>query len=245
SLGDEVLKVIARRMVAVAPARSLVARLGGDEFVIATPGVESIDEPVETARRVIEVVSRPVGMDGRTVAVSASAGVAVAGGGEGGTPIDPALLLHMADLAVYTAKLDPNDNVAVYDDDLDRRLTHQREVEASMRTALEDGSDELRLVFQPIVAADDVRLQRVEALIRWVRPGFGHVMPDSFIPLAETSDLILDVDRRVVETALRQLSTWIEDPARPAVAIAVNISGRSLLDRSFVDRVAMALARSG
>src|SRR5690606_29366169 len=63
SLGDEVLKVIARRMVAVAPARSLVARLGGDEFVIATPGVESIDEPVETARRVIEVVSRPVGMD--------------------------------------------------------------------------------------------------------------------------------------------------------------------------------------
>ena len=245
SLGDEVLKVIAHRMVAVAPANSLVARLGGDEFVIATPDVGSVDEPVDIARQVIEVVSAPVEIDGRTVEVSASAGVAVAGGGEGGRPVEPAALLHMADLAVYTAKFDPNDNVAVYDDDLDRRLTHQREIEASMKSALDEGSEELHLVFQPIVSADDVHLLRVEALLRWNKPGVGDVPPDFFIPIAETSDLILGVDRWVIDAAIRQLSAWSRDPEHEAVAIAVNISGRSLLDHSFVGRVAAALARSG
>lgn len=245
SLGDEVLKVIAARMVAVAPSDALVARLGGDEFVIAAPDVANIYEPVEVARQVITVVSEPVEIDGRTVAVSASAGVAVAGGGDGGRPVDPSALLHMADLAVYTAKLDPNDNVAVYDDELDRRLIHQRSIESSMRSALQDGSGELRLVYQPIVSADGGGLHRAEALLRWNKPGIGDVLPDLFIPIAETSDLILQVDQWVIEAALRQLSEWSRDPQHRNLAVGVNVSGRSLLDRSFVGRVAAALSHSG
>jgi diguanylate cyclase (GGDEF)-like protein len=244
-LGDEVLKVIATRMVDVAAAPALVARLGGDEFVIAMDGVASIDEPIELARRVIDAVSRPIEISGRTLEVRASAGVAVAGGGGGvggadATPIEPSALLHMADLAVYSAKLNPDDDVALYDDELDRHLVHEREIEASVRVALADGCDELYLVYQPIMSADGTEVPAVEALLRWTKPGVGPIFPDQFIPIAESSDLIIDVDAWVIEAALRQLSAWVESGFVPPIAVAVNISGRSLLDRGFVDRVARA-----
>lgn len=248
--GDEVLRVAAERMLATAPARATVARLGGDEFVIAIPHVSGFDEPLEVARRVVGAISRPIALGARTVAVGASAGVAVSrptsanGATDGPTVHGAESLLRMADLAVYTAKLDPATNVALYDDALDDRLTRQREMEAALRLAVASDRGELRLVFQPIVRAGDLVPKGVETLLRWERGAAGSVAPDEFIPLAERSDLILAVDDWVLHAALRQMARWVED-SQPPATISVNISGRTLLDPSFVPRVTDALASSG
>ncbi len=244
TVGDEVLRVAAARMTETAPARALVARLGGDEFVIAIPDVVDLDEPVEVARRVIDRLLLPIELESRTVEIRASAGVAVAGPDVRGGDISPLSLPHMADLAVYTAKLESSGEIAVYDDALDRRLIEEREVEAALARALAaDG--ELRLVFQPIVAASDGEVRAVEALLRWERTTGGPITPDRFIPIAERSHLIIDVDQWVIERALRQLADWERHLPTASLATAVNISGRSLLDRSFVERVTTAVEHSG
>ena len=241
-VGDQVLKVVGDRMLSVAPARALVTRLGGDEFVIALPDVDGIDEPLEVARRVTRAVVVPFEVDGRVVEVGASAGVAVSGFGS--LDVGPEALLRMADMAVYSAKLDPNENIAVYDEDLDRRLTHQRSLESALTSALHSTGDELRLVFQPIVRAADSTVDGVEALLRWSPPGRAAVPPDVFIPIAEHSDLILDVDHWVIGHALRHMAQWPAEGAAEDLSVSVNVSGRSLLDRTFVDRVTGLLAVS-
>ena len=241
--GDEVLREVAIRLSSAAPARALVARLGGDEFVIALPGTGSMDEAVEVARRAVHTVARPMEIGGRVLEIGASAGVALSDHGSGDAGVEA--LLRMADLAVYSAKHDPNDTVAVYDDELDRRLTHQRLLEASLARALEPGRGELRLHVQPIVAAEDFAVVGVEALLRWDTPTGTSIAPHEFIPIAERSDLILDVDRWVIEHVLELMASWQAEPTTASLSVSVNVSGRSLLDRTFVDRVAAALASSG
>ncbi|MDQ2677210.1 MAG: EAL domain-containing protein, partial [Actinomycetota bacterium] len=243
AVGDEVLRVVAVRLLSAAPARALVARLGGDEFVIALPGVDGVDEPLEVARRATSAVTQPIEIDGRTVEVGASAGVAVRGHGSCDTGVEA--LLRMADLAVYCAKLDPDDSIVLYDDELDRRLTHQRQLETSLAQALQPDRDELRLTFQPIVRSDDFTVRGVEALLRWDSPDGGAVAPDEFIPIAERSDLILDVDHWVIDHVLAQMARWSRETSMEPLTVSVNVSGRSLLDRSFVGRVTTALASSG
>ncbi len=243
AVGDEVLREVAIRLSSAAPARALVARLGGDEFVIALLGTESIDESLEVARRAIRSVGQAMAAGGRLVEVGASAGVAVAGHGCGDAGVEA--LLRMADLAVYSAKHDPHADVVLYDDELDQRLTHQRLLEASLARALERGRDELRLQVQPIVDADDLAVRGVEALLRWQTPSGTSIPPDEFIPIAERSDLILDVDQWVIERALDHAARWSDEDPSASFSVSVNVSGRSLLDRSFVERVAAALSSSG
>lgn len=243
--GDEVLRVVASRMLAAAPARAQVARLGGDEFVIVIPDVLDFDEPVDVARRVTTAIAVPLRVGGQTLEVGASVGVALAGPAAGDSTVDPSALLHRADLAVYSAKNDPDDDVAVYDDELDRRLTHQHDIESALTDALRSDSDELHLVFQPIVEADRSCVHSVEALIRWNRSGIGLVGPDEFIPVAESSDLIMKVDQWVIRAALLQQASWRADDSGPRVTMAVNVSGRSLLDRTFVGRVERELDAVG
>lgn len=241
--GDDVLKTVAQRMLAAVPASATVARLGGDEFVVALPIVSDVDEAVEIARRVVVAVSEPIDLDGRTIAVGASAGVAVSGHGSASFGVEA--LLRMADLAVYSAKLNPREDIVVYDNDLDSRLTHQRDVETSLSQTLRSNDGQLRLVFQPIVGAADFGTSGFEALLRWDRPDRSPIAPDEFIPIAERSDLILEIDRWVLSQALTQMKRWVDDESLPPFTLSVNMSGRSLLDRSFVGRVTDALSRSG
>jgi diguanylate cyclase (GGDEF)-like protein len=239
--GDDVLRAVAGRMMSVVPARALVARLGGDEFVIALDEVDGIDEPIQVARRVWEAIAQPVQIDGRSVDVAASIGVAIAGHGSSETGVEA--LLRMADFAVYSVKQHPTERIALYDEELHRQLVQQREVEEALRHALRPDADELRLVFQPIVDAQDLGLRGVEALLRWTKPDGERVGPDVFIPIAERSDLILEVDRWVLAHALAQLRVWGDE--LDGVSMSVNVSGRSILDRTFIECVGDALLASG
>ncbi len=240
AVGDELLRVVARRMQLEVRRDALVARLGGDEFVVVTPAVGDWHEPVALARRLVRAIAEPVEVEGHWLRVGASAGVALSGTGRSADQ-DPLDLLRRADLAVYAAKQRAGDPVAVYDDEMDQLVVDQEDIEEGLAEALHAG-DQLSLVYQPVLDALTGEAVGVESLVRWARPGVGAVSPAVFVPIAERSGLVVDLDLWVLETALAQLAEWSGYASMQQLGLAVNVSGRSLLDPGFVEQFSEVLA---
>lgn len=239
--GDELLRVVGQRMLGQVRRGEMVARLGGDEFVVVLPSVPDAQEPIELARRLVRAVSEPVEVEGAWISVGASAGVALSGLTDH-TERDPLDLLRCADLAVYAAKQRTAEPVALYDDEMDQLIAIQEDIEAGLSAAIEAGHGELSLVYQPQVDALTGDPVGFEVLVRWDRAGRGPVSPGLFVPIAERSGLIVDLDLWIIESALGQLDRWSGDPTLGRANMAVNVSGRSLLDTSFVERFTEVLA---
>jgi diguanylate cyclase (GGDEF)-like protein len=244
AVGDEVLRVVGRRLQAEVAGSGVVARLGGDEFVVLVRPVTDWHVPVGLARRLVRAVSEPMSIDDHWIRVGASAGVALSGSARArdGAPLD---LLRCADLAVYSAKRRAGDAVSVYDEEMDRLVEDQEDLEDALADALRDDAAGLGLAFQPILDADDGHPIRVEALVRWNRPDRGEVSPAEFVPVAERSGLVVELDLWVLEAALAQLRTWSEVPSVRDLGVAVNVSGRSLVEPSFVDQCRDLLDTAG
>lgn len=241
AVGDELLRVVGQRMLDQVRRGEMVARLGGDEFVVVLPSVLDAQEPVELARRLVRAVAEPVEIEGSWVSVGASAGVALSGLNDD-TERDPLDLLRCADLAVYAAKERSGDPVALYDDEMDQLIVVQEDIEAGLSAAIEEGHGELSLAFQPQVDALTGDPVGFEVLVRWNRAERGPVSPGLFVPIAERSGLIVDLDLWIIGSALRQLDGWADDPTLGRATLAVNVSGRSVLDMSFVERFTSVLA---
>ena len=241
--GDDVLREVASRLRDEVRAGDVVCRLGGDEFVVVVEPVDGESDLLELASRLIGSISDPIGAGGHVVRVGASIGVAVSRDGIA----DAEVLLAEADTATYRAKRLGRGRAEVFDDVLRAQLADRAEMEAAIAAALV--ADEMELHYQPVVDLSDGRVSGYEALIRWQRPGHGRVAPDEFIPVAEASRLICDVDRWVLREATRQLAEWRDThpraPGAPEPTMAVNISGRHLADRQVVQDVADVLAASG
>ncbi|WP_051684337.1 EAL domain-containing protein [Blastococcus sp. URHD0036] len=241
--GDEVLRVTARRMQSVVRAGDTVARLGGDEFVVLVEQIEDEHELVHLAERLVEAVAAPVDVNGIGVRIGASIGVAVSR--DGSTDADA--FFAEADTAAYRAKAHGRGRAEVFDDDLRRQLTARADTEAAIAAGLAAG--EMQLHYQPVHDVSRGVVSGFEALVRWYRPNIGPVPPDQFIPVAEASTLICDIDRWVLREATRQLAEWRTaaglTPAEPGPTIAVNISGRHLAEPRVVADVVEALSASG
>jgi diguanylate cyclase (GGDEF)-like protein len=233
AVGDELLKVVAQRMLGEVRREVLVTRLGGDEFVLVMPAVSDWHEPVALARRIVHRLVEPVEVEGHWIRVGASAGVALSGTDDDQArgPLD---LLRRADLAVYAAKHRNGEQVAVYDDEMDRLVEDQQDIEEGLTDALHGQG--LSLVFQPVLDSLTGTTTGVEALVRWHREGVGQISPAVFVPIAERSGLIVDLDLWVMETALAQMASWAAAPGTARLDVSVNVSGRSLLDPSFVEQ---------
>ena len=240
-VGDAVLREAANRMTSLVRAGDTVGRLGGDEFVILVEPLGSEHALLGLADRTVSALSQPVRIAGHKIATGASIGVAISQDGR----TDAAALLHDADVAAYRAKATGRGRAEVFDDALRHELQERASLEAALRHALE--FDELRLAYQSVVGVASGAVQGYEALLRWERPGHGLVPPDVFIPTAERSTLIHDVDVWVLREAARQLAEWTH--ATPAafagLMVAVNISGRHLADSAIIADVTNALAASG
>ena len=241
--GDEVLVEVARRMVAAVRSGDVVCRLGGDEFVVLVERVQTERDLQELGDRLIEAVSRPMTVGEKLVRVGASVGIAV--GRDGGTDAD--VLLAEADTAAYRAKRRGRGRTELFDETLRQQLAERTALEEALAAGIARGELELR--YQPVVDLARDRVVGSEALVRWNRPGSGLVPPDVFVPVAESSRLICDLDRWVLHEATRQLAAWraAEPPApgEPEPTVAVNVSGRHLTDRRVVRDVTDALAASG
>jgi diguanylate cyclase (GGDEF)-like protein len=240
SAGDQVLRTAAARMQAEVRAGDVVARLGGDEFVVLLEPLDEQASAMAVADRLVAVVSRPMELaGGRTVGIGASIGVALSQDGI----TDPEVLLHESDVAVYRAKSTGRGHTEVFDSDLRRELTERAELEAGIRAAI--ASDQLVLHYQPIVSVRTGEVEGYEALVRWNRPGIGLLPPAEFIPVAEHSDLICELDTWVLQRATRQLAVWNHLQGPNDLIMAVNVSGRHIARRRIYDDVTSALHAAG
>ncbi len=234
--GDRILSEIGARLRTACPDQ-LVARIGGDEFIVLVNGVSDHDEVTTLARRLIEIVSAPcTGSGGQLFAISASAGVAFVDGTR-----DPLDCIAQADSAVYHAKESGRGRVEVYNARLARDIEDRADMALTMRQGLLDNQFALKL--QPIIDVATKLPVGAEALLRWNRPGSGEIGPDDFIPVAERTGVILDIDAWVIEQSIGILRSWQDDPLTASLRIAINISGRHIIDGSLsplLDRLCTA-----
>lgn len=234
--GDAVLRVIADRLRAAIRGGDLVARLGGDEFVVLLESVGTESDSVLVAERLMGTIALPILLaDGRQARVGASMGLAISQ--DGSTNADH--LLHDADTAAYRAKAAGRGRVEVFDDVLRSELQARADLVAALGRAI--ATDELVLHYQPIVDLASNEVRGYEALVRWARPGHGLIPPIVFIPTAETSSLICDLDTWVLHEAAAQLVSWHQ----PGMTVAVNISGRHVSEPRILDDVRSALTTTG
>ena len=235
-IGDLVLQTIAQRLRSAIRTGDLAGRLGGDEFVVVAEPVKDFEAALSLSHRILEEVSKPVTFEGTTFLPSVSIGVGISTPSSNLTADE---LLRDADSAVYRAKHHGKGRVEVCDENLRTALKERGVLEGAIRRAIDD--DELRLVFHPTVDAERHEIVGVEALVRWDRPGVGVVGPDGFIPAAERTDLILDIDRWVLCAAMSQLSEWSTHRTLRSISVAVNISGRHLGSGTLLQDVEAAI----
>ena len=242
SYGDELLVDVAERLRANVRPHDLVTRIGGDEFMIILEDVVSVSEALELANRLRACLSTPFVVAGMTFYVSASIGLAFAGGEAPDSTAEA--LVRDADTAMYQAKDAGRDAVAVFDESMRARVTERVELENDLRSAVSLG--QLHVVYQPIVGVADGSVQGVEALARWSHPTQGVISPVKFIPMAEDSGLIWDIGAWVLEDAVRQCAAWRRRiPGMAGFYVSVNLSGAQLHDERIIELVADTLAVHG
>ncbi len=235
--GDQLLKTVGERLQGAVRDHDTVGRLGGDEFVVLVDTSADERRLDLLADRLTEVLREPVALeDGRRIfSVTASIGVAM---GQYGTPDG---LLRDADLALYAAKAAGKDRYALFDASMYAGAEGRLELESDLGSAL--AQRQFFLLYQPIFDLPRQRVVGVEALIRWRHPERGVVPPDSFIPLAEESGMIVQIGRWVLEEACRQAAAWSAEGLE--LTVAVNVSAHQLSRRGFAEDVRSALAASG
>ncbi|MEV5429338.1 EAL domain-containing protein [Streptomyces sp. NPDC052701] len=233
--GDRLLLQIADRLRLALPRGAEAARLGGDEFAVLLPVADSTTSATRIARGLVTALSSPLDLDGLTLVLEASAGVAVFPD----HALDAEGLLRRADVAMYQAKRDRT-GVEVYESKRDSNTPDRLGLLGDLRRALD--AHEVHLHYQPKVRFDG-QVAGLEALVRWVHPERGKVPPDEFIAIAESSGLMPHLTEYVLETALAQVAKWRAQGLH--VPVAVNVSPRDVHTPGFAGSVAARLARHG
>jgi len=237
--GDRLLVAVSERLAELMRDSDTVARLGGDEFVVLAEEIESDGEAMALAGRVLDALERPFPLGSAEVAMLASVGVAVTRDPD----LDPETLLREADLAMYKAKGAGGRRLELFDESFRAELTSNVEIEVQLRDAVP--RHELVLAYQPILPLAGGVAVGVEALVRW-RPqgsddGFdGEMLPSTFLPPAEDSELIVQIGKWVLHTACAQAEVWRR--AGIVVPISVNVSARELTELDLAERVREELA---
>ncbi len=235
-VGDQVLLVASKRIASVVRTGDTVARLGGDEFAVLIENVEDVESVTTLADRIVSVLREPMVLDDHQITLSASVGVAFAA-----PTTSTERLLAEADAAMYEAKSQGKDRVALFETAMRSRLVDRITLTNAFQPALRN--NEFYLEFQPQVRLVDGSLEGFEALVRWRHPELGTIGPIRFVPLAEETGFIVPLGRWVLEQACMEAARWTEcsDP----LSVSVNVSGRQLQDPKFCHDVRTALRFSG
>jgi diguanylate cyclase (GGDEF)-like protein len=231
--GDALLRVVSARLRAAVRDSDTIARLGGDEFAILQIGV-SEDETIALASRLVETINRPFQVDGHSIGIGLSIGIAVA-------PADGSRLEQLmkdADLALYRSKKEGRGTWRFFEPAMNEIAEARRALENDLRNSIR--CSQLELDYQPIFGCHDRRLTGFEALLRWRHPSRGMVAPDDFISMAEEIGVIGEIGRWVLGQACREATGWPEH-----LRIAVNLSTRQFQDNSLIKTISDALSGSG
>lgn len=238
NVGDQLLKTVGERLQSLFGPGVTLARLGGDEFAVLAESCPQLVQAAALAQRILDAMKEPFIFDGHQLFISASIGISLFPG----DALSAEQLLRNADSALFKAKSAGRESYALYTEELTAHAQHRVEMAGELRRALEQ--QELRVYYQPVHELQNSRLIGVEALVRWQHPERGLVPPGEFIPIAERTGLIADIDAWVMDQACRQMCQWLADGA-PLTFLAVNVSSRLFARRELYDQVAKVLHDTG
>ncbi|HEY2797539.1 MAG TPA: EAL domain-containing protein [Thermoanaerobaculia bacterium] len=240
AIGDRLLQSLALRLKRRLRQFDTIARVAGDEFVILMPEVRDADDATGIAQKLLSIVRNPFQLDGRTLQVTASVGIAMfPADGE-----DAEALLRNADAATDRAKAVGRNTFQLCTPELTNLAIERLSLQSGLQLALKQ--NEFVVHYQPLVSLISGRTVGFEALVRWQHPQKGLVMPGTFIPVAEETGLILGLGEWVLETSCRQLKQWHEKGKDlGALRIAVNFSARQFQERHLTHTVSRVLTDSG
>jgi diguanylate cyclase (GGDEF)-like protein/PAS domain S-box-containing protein len=237
-IGDQVLTGISNRLRSVLRSNDVLGRFGGDEFIVVLRGGPEFDISSDTLERIMQAVGEPTKIDGHSLIVNCSVGVAV-------FPQDgdsPQQLLEMADAAMYRAKQSGRNRSQFFNQEIQDQLQERARIESEFSGAIERG--EFLLKYQPQIDLRSGAVAGAEALLRWQHPELGLLSPERFVYMAEESTHIHEIGAWVLNTATAQCADWHRS-GLGHLRVAVNLSARQLNGQPLIRLVEQALASSG
>ena len=238
TMGDRLLKAVANRLQSCLRRGDTLARFGGDEFTLLLPEVRTRDDVVVIASKILDRLNAPFVIDGHELFVGASIGISIypeAGDSE-------EALIQNADIAMYQVKGRGKNGYQFFSEEMNHSFSTRLSLERELRNGLAQG--ELRVYYQPQVSLSDGRITGVEALVRWQHPVRGLVEPVDFLPMAEETGLICQIDEYVQAQAFSDVAYW-RAKGFADIQISVNLSSVQLEKEGFVDRFVSTMQQSG
>jgi diguanylate cyclase (GGDEF)-like protein len=233
-IGDALLRVVAKRLLACARDGDTVARLGGDEFAIIGTGLRDAKDGEQLAARIIQTVAEPFAIEGYRLEIGASVGIAVAAA----VNCDADDLLRDADIALYSVKKEGRGSYAVFSPDMEIAMQARRALEHDLLQSVVNG--QMELLYQPMVSLSDGQIKGFEALLRWNHPTRGLIMPDNFIWLSEEIGFIDKLGAWILRQACRDAAHWPYD-----LKVAINVSPVQFRSGQLIRYLEEALIETG
>jgi diguanylate cyclase (GGDEF)-like protein/PAS domain S-box-containing protein len=250
TIGDLLLQEVAQRLEGALRPGDVVARLGGDEFAILLENLQSPQDAERVAIRINQALVRPFSLEGHTVYISGSIGIALSTS-RSQQPYSQQLqsqqpedLLRDADTAMYRAKAAGKSQYAVFEGTMHEQAQRSLQLETDLRRAVE--AEQFQLFYQPIWSLETNAIAGFEALIRWPHPTRGMISPAEFIPVAEETGLILPIGQWVIQEACRQMNAWrYQFPETQPLTVSVNLSAKQFSQPDLVEQIQATLDETG
>lgn len=236
--GDDLLKIVAERLLKQASVKGFVARIGGDEFTMVIEDIPNTETAAMNARAMIETVLAPIFLGGTEVNVGANVGISIFPDDD----TDPDKLVNYADMALRTAANSAPNSYFFFSQEMNDETEDRLALERDLRKALVQ--NEFALYFQPQLNVHTGKINAAEALVRWIHPTRGIVSPARFIPIAEDTGLIIPLGDWILKEALRHLKQW-DEMGLPKISIAVNLSAIQFQQEDLAGTIEKILSDSG
>jgi len=236
-VGDDVLKAVTKLFKEKLRQEDTLARLGGDEFAVIIENLKSVDDASVLAEKIVAIFKEPIVLDDYPFYLSCSIGISLFPEDDD----DVRNLLKYADAAMYKAKENGRNGYSFYQVEMTHSALKKVIIETELRNAL--AGDELLVYYQAQMNAQENKLVGMEALIRWRHPTIGIMTPEKFLPIAEASGIIIDIDRAIITKAVKQLVQWYDAGLNPGV-LALNIAVGQLEKKDFISFVKELLAET-
>jgi len=238
TLGDRLLQAVSRRLKSNIRKVDTLSRFGGDEFTLLLPDIQDGEAATHVATKILDALKQPFELTGHEIHIGASIGIALYP--ESGENLET--LIKHADIAMYRVKNTGKNGSFVFNQDVSGDISRRHALEQDLRKAL--NNDEICIHYQPLVDIRSGKLHAVEALIRWDHPKFGQLSPTEFIPIAEDSRLIIDIDRQTLRKACEHV-VELRKGAHPDLKLSVNLSALVVEQSDFIEHVSETLRSTG